>query len=80
METFAIEPPFRDIIQKFGDNGAQFLLASALYHAREISFGAAAALAGITPEAFHERLRTHFGHGFILADDVVDDDIDSRHF
>ena len=47
----------------------------ARHHAHKISFGAAAALAGLGYEEFHYRLKEHFGHGFIIDDETVDEDL-----
>ena len=50
-------------------------VAAGLYHAHKVSFGAAAALAGLGYEEFHFRLEEHFGHGFVIADETVEEDL-----
>ena len=46
-----------------------------LYHAHKISFGAAAALAGLGYEEIHYRLKEHFGSGFTIDDETVREDL-----
>jgi hypothetical protein len=48
------------ILQPLGSQAVEFFLAVALYHARKISFSAAANLAGLSFEDFATHLREHF--------------------
>ncbi len=51
-----------------------FFLAASLYHAHEVSFAAAAALAGMDAATFGAKLNEHFGHGFLVAnEDALED-------
>lgn len=58
-----------------GVKAGDFFLAASLYHARKVSFAAAAELAGLGFEEFHYRLREPFGKGFTLDDEAVLEDI-----
>ena len=50
-------------------------LAAGLYHAHKVGFGAAAALAGLGYDEFRFCLRVCFGHGFVIADETVEEDL-----
>ena len=54
---------------------ARFLLAASMYHAQKMSFQAAAALSGLGFDGFKKRLRDYFSTGYIIAPEVVEDDI-----
>ena len=75
MTAPTINPDFAPILQPFGEGAADFFLATGLYNARKISFGGAAALAGLGYEEFHYRLKEHFGHGFIIDDETAREDL-----
>jgi hypothetical protein len=75
MSTFPINPNFSEILGPLGNGAGDFFLAASLYHARKVSFSAAAELAGLGFEEFHYRLKEHFGRGFVLDDDTVLEDI-----
>ncbi len=75
MNAPPLKPEFADVLQPLGADAADFFLAASLYHARKVSFAAAADLAGLGLEEFHYRLREHFGRGFTLDDDIVMEDI-----
>jgi predicted HTH domain antitoxin len=73
--TLALHGEFIEILEPLGQGAGDFFLAAALYHARKISFLAAAKLAGLEFEDFAARLREHFGTGYWLGDEVVREDI-----
>lgn len=72
-----LKPEFDEVLEPHGDQAASFFLAAGLYHARRISFAAAAALADLSFEAFLYRMQEHFGSGFHLADDSVREDLET---
>jgi hypothetical protein len=76
MET-RLSSAFAEVLEVLGENSAEFYLAASLYHARKVSFSAAAALADMDPSAFHDRLRENFGYGFLVADEVVLEDLET---
>jgi hypothetical protein len=73
----SLKPEFDEVLEPFGNEAASFYLAASLYHARKISFAAAAALADLSFDAFLCRLQEHFGSGFRLADESVLEDLES---
>ncbi len=73
--ALALNSKFEEVLEPLGTQAAEFFLAAALYHARKISFAAAAHLAGLSLEDFAARLREHFGTGYWLADETVREDI-----
>ena len=73
--TTELNPMFDEVLEPFGPHSADFFLASALYHARKVSYKRAAAMAGLSFKDFGRRLREHFGVGFILADETVKEDM-----
>jgi hypothetical protein len=75
MSAPTINPGFSAVLEPLGKGAGDFFLAASLYHARKVSFGAAAALAGLGYEELHYRLEEHFGHGFIIDDATVDEDL-----
>jgi hypothetical protein len=75
MPAPTINPDFASVLEPLGDGAGDFFLAASLYHAHKISFGAAAALAGLGYEEFHYRLKEHFGHGFTIDDETVREDL-----
>ena len=75
MSDAAFNSAFSDVLEPLDQGAADFFLAASLYHARQVSFEAAAHLAGLDFEGFRERLEKHFGAGFILADEVVAQDM-----
>ncbi len=46
MNAIQLKSEFADILQPLGVNAGDFFLAASLYHARKVSFAAAAELAG----------------------------------
>lgn len=70
-----LQPEFDDILQPLGSHAAEFFLAASLYHARKISFAAAAHMAGLDFESFKTRLTEHFNQGYIMADECVLEDM-----
>ena len=75
MPTPTINPDFAPVLETLGKGASDFFLAAGLYHAHKLSFGAAAALAGLGYDEFHFRLKEHFGHGFVIADETVEEDL-----
>ena len=59
------------MLETLGSGAGDFFLAAA----HKVSFGAAPALAGLGYEEFHCRLKEHFGHGFMIADETVEEDL-----
>ena len=72
-----LQPEFDDILQPLGNRAIEFFLAASLYHARKISFASAAHIAGLSFEAFKNRLEEHFNQGFLIADESVQEDIET---
>jgi hypothetical protein len=70
-----LQPEFDDILQPLGSHAAEFFLAASLYHARKISFAAAAHMACLDFESFKTRLTEHFNQGYIMADECVLEDM-----
>lgn len=68
---FGINKGFADVLEPLGADAPDFFLAASLYHARKVSFAAAAHLSGLGLEALHDRLGEHFGSGFVFADKAV---------
>ena len=50
-------------------------MAASLYHARKISFSAAAALASLSFDEFLFRLKKHFDTGFRMDDESLMEDL-----
>ncbi len=76
MPTPTINPDFTPVLEPLGNGAGDFFLAAGgLYHAHKISFGAAAALAALGYEEFHDRLKEHFGPDFVIADEAVEEDL-----
>ncbi len=75
MPAPTINPDFAPVLEPFGSGAGNFFLAAGLYHAHKISFAAAAALSGLGYDEFHYRLKEHFGHGFMIADESVREDL-----
>ena len=75
MPTPTINPDFAPLLETLGQGASDFFLAAGLYHAHKVSFAAAAAIAGLGYEEFHYRLKEHFGHGFMIADETVWEDL-----
>lgn len=75
MSTAQINPDFVPVLESLGQGAGDFFLAAGLYHARKISFAAAAALAGLGFEEFHYRLKEHFGYGMVIDDETVRKDL-----
>lgn len=72
--SIQIKPEFEEVLEPLGAKAASFFLAAGLYHARKVSFSAAAELADLSFDAFLHRLQEHFGSGFIVSDDDVLED------
>lgn len=70
-----LKPEFEELLQPLGNNAAEFFMAASLYHARKVSFSAAAALANLSFDEFMFRLKEHFGTGFIIEDESVMEDL-----
>ncbi len=70
-----LQADFEEVLEPLGNHAMEFFLAASLYHAHKVSFSAAAAMAGMSFEAFLARLQAHFDTGFILDDQVVEEDI-----
>ena len=75
MSAPQINPAFASVLEPLGNGAGDFFLAAGLYHAHKVSFSAAAAFAGLGFEEFHYRLKEHFGHGFIIDDETVLEDL-----
>jgi predicted HTH domain antitoxin len=73
--TLTVNNTFADVLEPLGQDAANFFLAASLYHAHKVSFETAAKLAGLGLEGFQSRLHEHFGVGFLLADEVALQDI-----
>ena len=73
--SLILRQEFDDVLESFGKNAAEFFLAASLYHAHKVSFAAAAALANLGFDEFLYRLREHFDIGFIVTDEVVEEDL-----
>ena len=54
-----------------------FFLAASLYHAREVSFAAAVALADMDAPTFGTKLSEHFGRGFLVSDEDASEDLET---
>ncbi len=72
-----LQPEFDDILQPLGNHAIEFFLAASLYHAHKISFASAAHIAGLSFEAFKNRLEEHFNQGFLIPDESVLEDIET---
>jgi len=75
MSTAQINPDFMPVLEPLSQGAGDFFLAASLYHARKISFAAAAALAGLGFDEFHYRLKEHFGYGMVIDDETVREDL-----
>lgn len=70
-----INPAFAPVLESLGQGAGDFFLAAGLYHARKVSFAAAAALAGLGFDEFHCRLKEHFDYGMVIDDETVREDL-----
>jgi hypothetical protein len=70
-----IPPCFDEILAPLGQQAAVFFLAASLYHAHKISFATAAALAELNQDEFLYRLKEHFNSSYLMADEVILEDI-----
>jgi len=77
VERPTVDEKFAEVQGPFGENAPNFFLAASLYHARKVSFERAAHLAGLSFQAFQERLIEHFGKGFVVADEAALEDIET---
>ena len=73
--SVVLKPEFEEVLQPLGNNAAEFFMAASLYHARKISFSAAAELANLSFDEFLFRLREHFNTGFIIDDESILEDL-----
>jgi len=73
--SVVLKTEFEEVLQPLGKDAAEFFLAASLYHARKISFSAAAALANLSFDEFLFRLKEHFDKGFIIDDESVLEDM-----
>lgn len=71
-------PDSAPVLEPLGTGAGDCFLSASLYHAHKVSFAAAAELAGLGYEEFHYRLKGQFGHGFVIDDECVIEDL--RHF
>ena len=72
--SLTLRQEFDELLEPLGSNAANFFLAASLYHAHKISFSAAATLANLGFEEFLHRLKEHFGTGFFIADETIEED------
>ncbi|WP_418219893.1 UPF0175 family protein [Candidatus Thiodictyon syntrophicum] len=75
MSTAQINPDFVPVLEPLGQGAGNFFLAASLYHSHKISFAAAAALAGLGFDEFHDLLKEHFGYGMVIDDETVREDL-----
>ena len=75
--TLSLDHRFEEVLKPLGDKAAAFFLAASLYHAGELSYVAAAEMAGLSFDGFAEKLKQHFGAAFILDDKVIQEDIEA---
>ena len=75
--TLSLDHRFEEVLKPLGDKAAAFFLAASLYHANELSYAAAAEMAGLSFDDFATKLEQHFGASFILADQVILEDIEA---
>jgi hypothetical protein len=82
MATLAIDDQLFTQLDKVAVNSkesptelARFLLVASLYHAHQISFQAAAGLSGLSFNDFKKQLRKYFSTGYIIASEVVEEDL-----
>ena len=73
--SVVLKTEFEEVLQPLGNNAAEFFMAASLYHARKISFSAAAALANLSFDEFLFRLKEHFDTGFMIDDESVLEDL-----
>ncbi|NNJ84673.1 MAG: hypothetical protein HKP13_07035 [Gammaproteobacteria bacterium] len=73
--SLALNAKFEEILEPLGGQSADFFLAAALYLAHQLSFSAARHLANLSYEDFAARLREHFGTGFHITDEAVEEDM-----
>ncbi len=71
------KPHFHEILEPIGAGATEFFLAASLYHAHKVSFEAAAALADLSFDEFHYRLKEHFQIGYIFDDENILEDIET---
>jgi len=76
-KPYKLSPRFIEVLEPFGASATEFFLAASLYYAHKVSFEAAAALAEMSFEEFHYRLKEHFDIGYIFADETVLEDIET---
>ena len=74
MSAPQINPAFGSVLEPLGA-GAGDLPGRRPLPCRQDQFSAAAAFAGLGFEEFHYRLKEHFGHGFIMDDETVLEDL-----
>ncbi len=77
MISLQLNPIFQEVLEPLGSNAANFFLAASLYHAQAVSFARAAELAGLSWQDFLQRLQEHFQFGYIIADKVVLEDLET---
>ena len=73
----SLDQRFEEVLKPLGDKAAAFFLAADLYHANELSYEAAAEMAGLSFDDFGKKLTEHFGVAFILSDANIIEDIES---
>jgi len=72
-----LKTDFEEVLEPLGNQAVEFFLAASLYHAHKVSFAAAANLAGMSFEGFLMRLQEHFGTGFLIADESIEEDLET---
>ncbi len=77
QERYNFKAHFDDILEPIGSGAAEFFLAASLYYAHKVSFEAAAALAELSFDEFHYRLKEHFKIGYIFDDESILEDIET---
>lgn len=75
--TLSLDQRFEEVLKPLGDKAASFFLAASLYHAHELSYAAAAEMAGLSFQTFGDKLKEHFGVGFMLSDEVIEEDLEA---
>jgi hypothetical protein len=77
QEGYNFKPHFNEILEPIGSGAAEFFLAASLYYAHKVSFEAAAALAELSFDEFHYRLKEHFNIGYIFDDESILEDMET---
>lgn len=70
-----LKPDFETVLKPMSYQTIEFYLAASLYHAHKVSFATAASLAGMSFDTFLTQLREQFDIGFIITDEVIEQDL-----